>query len=102
MGSPSRFHSGLRRWIIGGALVLLAVWLLFFDSHSLLKRYRWSQELDRLQTQNAQLRANIDRLQTKLDEPLSDSLVEHIAREEYGMKRSGETVYRTDTTTDAR
>lgn len=94
MGSSSRSRSRLRLWLLGGALLLLAAWLLFFDSHSLLKRYRWNQELDRLQSENAQLRDDIDRLQTNLDAPLSDSLVEHIAREDYGMKRPGETVYR--------
>jgi cell division protein FtsB len=94
MGMLPRSRQGLRRWLIGGALLLLTLWLLFFDSHSLLQRYQWHQELDRLTSENQQLREDIQRLRRDLDRPLSDSLVEHIAREAYGMKRPGETVYR--------
>ena len=86
--------TGLRWWLLGGAVLLLLVWIGFFDSHSLLRRYRWHQEHDRLTQENAQLRQDIQRLREKLDRPLSDSLVERIAREEYGMKRPNETVYR--------
>lgn len=67
---------------------------MFFDSHSLLKRYYWQQELESLQQENTQLQSEIQRFRTKLDRPLPDSVVERIAREEYGMKRPGETVYR--------
>lgn len=86
--------TGLRWWLLGGAVLLLLVWIGFFDSHSLLRRYRWHQEYDRLTQENEQLRQDIQRLRKKLDRPLSDSLVERIAREEYGMKRPNETVYR--------
>jgi len=84
----------LRWWLLGGALALLLIWIGFFDSHSLLRRYRWHQEHDRLTQENEQLQQDIQRLREKLDRPLSDSLVERIAREEYGMKRPNETVYR--------
>jgi cell division protein FtsB len=84
----------LRRWLlIGGALVLL-LWLAFFDSHSLLQRYRWHAELEELQQENERLRVETERLKQNLAEPLSDETVERIAREEYGMIRPGETVYR--------
>ena len=72
----------------------LLIWIAFFDSHSLLRRYQWHQEYDRLSTENEQLRQDIRRLRKKLDRPLSDSLIERIAREEYGMKRPDETIYR--------
>lgn len=80
-------------WVIGAILVGIVTWVLFFDSHSLLKRYYWQQELESLTQQNKRLRSDIERLQTKLDKPLPDSVVERIAREEYGMKRPGETIY---------
>jgi cell division protein FtsB len=92
--SLPRSRRALRRWLIGGALGVGFVWICFFDSHSLLRRYQWHQEHDALTKENQQLRQKIDRLQEKLDEPLSDETVERIAREEYGMKRAGETVYR--------
>ncbi|MFB6271303.1 MAG: septum formation initiator family protein [Salinibacter sp.] len=87
--------SGSRvRWGIGLVLAGVAVWVLFFDSHSLLQRYYWRQELERIKRENTRLRTDIERLRTKLDRPLSDSAVERIARQEYGMKRPGETIYR--------
>lgn len=86
--------SHLPRWILGGLLAALLVWVLFFDSHSLLQRYQWHQELEALTLENAELRRDIDRLQEQLERPLADSVVERIAREEYGMKRPDETVYR--------
>jgi len=85
---------GLKWWLLGGALCALLVWVAFFDSHSLLRRYRWHQEHDRLTRENERLRHDIQRLREQLDRPLSDSLIERIAREEYGMKRPDETVYR--------
>lgn len=91
--SRSSPNTHLRRWIVGGVLTALVVWVLFFDSHSLLKRYQWHQELDALTQENKKLRGEIQHLQTQLEQPLSDRVVERIAREEYGMKRPGETVY---------
>jgi cell division protein FtsB len=84
----------LRRWLIGGVLCALVVWIVFFDSHSLLQRYQWHQQRDQLAQENQQLQQEIERLRNQLDRPLTDSLVERIAREEYGMKRPNETVYR--------
>ncbi len=84
----------LRWWLIGGVLLAVLIWVGFFDSHSLLQRYRWHQEHDRLKSENERLREDIRELREKLDRPLSDSLIERIAREEYGMKRPDETIYR--------
>jgi cell division protein FtsB len=81
-------------WGLGVLAAGLVVWVAFFDSHSLWQRYRWHQELEAIQYENAKLQQDIERLQTQLDRPLSDSLVEHIARQQYGMKRPGETIYR--------
>ncbi|MCS3611433.1 FtsB family cell division protein [Salinibacter ruber] len=84
------------RWGLGLLLGGVLVWVAFFDSHSLWQRYRWLQELEATARENADLRAEIERLRSQLDRPLSDSLVERIAREEYGMKRPGETIYRVE------
>lgn len=81
-------------WAISVVLAGVFIWVLFFDSHSLLKRYYWHRELQSLNQENARLRSDIQRLRIKLDQPLPDSVVERIAREEYGMKRPGETIYR--------
>lgn len=92
--SNSIFSTPRVRWGIGIFLIGVLVWVLFFDSHSLLQRYYWQQELEATKRENATLRKDIERLQTQLDRPLSDSVVERIAREEYGMKRPGEIIYR--------
>jgi cell division protein FtsB len=84
-------------WGLGVFLVGVLVWVLFFDSHSLLQRYHWQQELNATQRENETLRNDIEQLRTQLDRPLSDSAVKRIAREEYGMKRPGETIYRIET-----
>lgn len=81
-------------WLVGGLACLLLVWITFFDSHSLLRRYQWHQEHDRLTDENQKLREDIQNLREKLDRPLSDSLIERIAREEYGMKHPEETIHR--------
>lgn len=95
MSAPDSVFADTRvRWGIGVVLTGVLVWVLFFDSHSLLQRYRWHQELEATTQENAELRQNIQRLRTQLDRPLSDSVVERIAREEYGMKQPGETIYR--------
>lgn len=77
-------------------LALLLAWLTFFDSHSLLDRYKLSREYDRLAAENAQLEADLETVQTDLKAVESDAVVEKVAREQYGMRKEGETVYRVD------
>jgi len=90
---PSPSRDTLGRWVLGLLLLVVFVWVAFFDSHSLVQRYRWHQNLDELTTENATLRQEIQQLQRTLDRPLADSTVERIAREEYGMKRPGEVIF---------
>lgn len=86
----------LRHRILLGGIFLLVVWLAFFDSHSLFKRYRWHRERTALAAENQRLEREIDALSNELSEGLSDDVVEQIAREQYGMRRPGETVYRVE------
>ncbi|NND73063.1 MAG: septum formation initiator family protein [Rhodothermales bacterium] len=76
--------------IVGASLL---IWLLFFDSHSLVSRIQWYQEYKSLEVQNAHLQYEIDLLEAELARGLSDEAVERIAREEFGMRRDNETVY---------
>ena len=85
----------LRRIIFIGAALALTVWLMFLDSHSVYSRVSWSAELKTLQAENAKLQAEVDHLEAALDAPITDTMVERIAREQYGMRRPGETVYPT-------
>lgn len=75
-------------------LVVAAVWFAFFDSHSLVQRIQYYSEAHTLSTENARLQAENGTLQRALEAGLSDEVVEKVAREQYGMRRAGETVYR--------
>ncbi|MDQ7039485.1 MAG: septum formation initiator family protein [Rhodothermus sp.] len=89
-------QSRRRRRLFALVMLLLLVWIAFFDSHSLYRRLRWSYEAARLRVQNEALRQAIDSLQQQLKHGISDEMVERIAREQYGMRRPGETVYRVE------
>lgn len=43
--------------------------------------------------ENEQLRETVARLEAELERGLTDEEIERIAREQYGMRREGETVY---------
>ncbi len=73
---------------------MLGIWLLFFDSYSLWNSVSWRREHTRLEAENARLRQENAALERKVSEGLSDEVVEQIAREQYGMRRPTETVYR--------
>ncbi len=76
----------------------LVVWFAFLDTYSLATRIRLSQERTDLIRKTEQLRAETEQLEEKISNLRNDSaLLERIAREEYGMKKPNETVYRIKT-----
>lgn len=81
-------------WLFAAAIGGLVLWILFFDSHSVMNRVLWHYEYQTLSEENEALREDIRSLEDQLEEPLSDEAVERMAREEYGMVRPGETIYR--------
>jgi cell division protein FtsB len=74
-------------------MVVLALWILFFDSHNVWDHWQQRRLAATLRTQNDSLKAGIDHLQQDLQALENDEVVEAIAREQYGMRRPGETVY---------
>jgi len=98
--SKSDISTGSKRSIKGYllALVLLSilVWVVFFDSHSIVSRLRWSSELEELKKENAELTAQIQELRLMLEEPVSDERIEELARTQYGMSREGEVIYKVE------
>lgn len=85
-----------RRLLLTAVLLAAALWFTFFDSHSLIRRARWHQEYQQLTRENDTLRQEIATLEARLAEPVTDEIIEQIAREQYGMRRPGETVYRVE------
>ena len=94
--SPGALSKRLRSRLVAAALVALAVWVAFFDSHSLLRRVAYASELERLTDENARLAAQNEDLDARIDRGLDASTVEKVAREQYGMRRPGEHVYRVE------
>ena len=83
------------RLVVAG-LLALAAWVLFFDSHSVMRRAGYARELSRLTRENARLQAENEALARQLDAGLNAEIVERVAREQYGMRRPGERVYRVE------
>ncbi len=86
------------RWkksVLTGVLVVAALsWILFFDTFSLLTRYQLSSKEDQLKEDIERLEAQIRELESQIERLEKDpALIERIAREEYGMRKPGETVY---------
>lgn len=90
----SAFFQSFRTLLLGLGVVFVAIWVLFFDSHSIATRIQLSAERSELSADNEALQARIDALEIKLNRPISDAEIERIAREDYHMSRPGETVYR--------
>lgn len=94
----TRFKSaGIRNRIGVFAILGAVLWIGFFDSHSIMNRVRWHRSADQLEIANEEIRKQISDLTERVDSGLSDAMIERIAREEYGMRRPGETVYRVET-----
>ena len=93
---PDAAPRRLRHPLLVAVLLLGALWVTFFDSYSLAKRVRWHQEHARLSEENETLRQDVEALEERLAQPLPDAVIEKIAREQYGMRRPGETVYRVE------
>ncbi len=77
------------------AIGFLLVWFTFLDTYSLLARYQLQKERDFLIEETKRLSSETETLNAKIQK-LEDNpeLIERIAREDYGMRKPGETVYR--------
>ena len=94
--APQHVSMGRRltRLLIVSLVFAGLLWFTWFDSYSLVRRAKWQREYEQLVEENMQLRNEIAELQSMLENPPSDETIEKIAREQYGMRRDGETVYR--------
>ncbi len=84
-----------RSWLIVLLAVFLGIWILFFDTYSLMTKIKLENQKKDLiertedyQKRTAELEQKIEALENNPD------LIEKIAREDYGMRKPDETVYK--------
>jgi cell division protein FtsB len=87
------------RWKKSVLVVLLStfmlIWFGFIDSYSLFTRVELNNKEVDLKNKIEELNASTEALKSKIENLNSDAqLLEKIAREEYGMRKPGETVYK--------
>ncbi|MEX2600842.1 MAG: septum formation initiator family protein [Balneolaceae bacterium] len=84
-----------KSFLITILVAFITVWFLFLDTYSLYTRYQLNSQKEELKARTEQLRLETEALEQKIED-LSNNpdLLEKIAREEYGMRKPGETVYR--------
>lgn len=92
-------HLNPLRWkktfLVGLLAVFLLVWFGFLDTYSLYTRYQLNMEKKELIRSTNELRTESGLLEAKIKAiEKNPFLLEKIAREEYGMRKPGETVYR--------
>lgn len=90
--NPLRWRKSFLFLILGGFVV---IWFTFIDTYSIWTRIELSQRKAELKAKKEQLKAETNLLKKKIENLRTDPfLLERIAREEYGMKKEGETVYK--------
>lgn len=90
--NPLRWRKSFLALVLGG---IIFIWFAFIDTYSIWTRIQLSQRLDELRAKKQQLQHQTEMLKTKIEKLETDpDLLERIAREEYGMKKKGETVYK--------
>ena len=90
--NPLRWRKSFLALILGG---FVFIWFAFIDTYSLWTRIELNQRLDDLQSKKKALQQETLILKQKINDLKNDPmLLERIAREEYGMKKEGETIYK--------
>jgi cell division protein FtsB len=94
--NPLRWNLKRLLWVLlAGALL----WFLFFDTYSVWSRLQYAQERKTLEEDIERLSVQLQTLEDQIEQLESDpDLLERIAREDYGMKKPGEVIYRTEKT----
>lgn len=76
-------------------VAFVVIWFSFIDVYSLQTRWQMAQQKKELIQKTEDLTAKSEQLKIKMDALEKDpALLEKIAREQYGMRKPGETVYK--------
>lgn len=88
-----------KSFLISALAGFVVIWFLFIDNYSLYTRYQLEQQKEELIRKTGELQNETVKLEQKIEE-LEDNpdLLEKIAREEYGMRKPDETVYKIKST----
>lgn len=90
--NPLRWKKSFLALILGG---FVFIWFAFIDTYSIWTRVELNQRKAELKAKKEQLKEETLILKQKINALETDpKLLERIAREEYGMKKEGETVYK--------
>ncbi len=90
--NPLRWRKSFLALILGG---FVFIWFAFIDTYSLWTRIELNYRMDELQSKKEKLQEETLILKEKIDDlKTAPTLLERIAREEYGMKKEGETIYK--------
>jgi cell division protein FtsB len=90
--NPLRWRKSFLILILGGFLL---IWFAFVDTYSIWTRIELHERKDNLKEKKEKLKKETAVLKDKIENLKTDPfLLERIAREEYGMKKKGETVYK--------
>ncbi len=87
------------KWKKSVLVILLStfvlVWFSFVDSYSMYTRWSLNERKDFLKERTEALRTDTELLKQKIENLNENTaLLEKIAREQYGMRKPGETVYK--------
>ena len=84
-----------KSFLISIMALFLVVWFGFFDTYSIWTRFQLEREKRDLIRKTEMLVMETAEIKKRIEAFENDpALLERIAREEYGMRRPGETVYR--------
>jgi cell division protein FtsB len=90
--NPLRWRKSFLLLILGG---IVFVWFAFLDTYSIWTRIELYMQKNELQEQTLKLKEDTELIKDKIERLEKDPmLLERIAREQYGMKKNGETVYK--------
>ena len=90
--NPLRWNKKILLGLLG---LVIVIWFLFIDVYSLKTRWDLSQQKKELIQKTEELKNESEILEQNIQNlKKNPNLIEKIAREEYGMKKPGERVYK--------
>mgnify|MGYP001345767040 FL=1 len=90
--NPLRWNKKILLGLLG---LVLVIWFLFVDAYSLKTRWDLGQQKKELIRKTEELKSESETLEQDIQKLENNpDLIEKIAREEYGMKKPGEKVYK--------